>query len=176
MKKYIVLVAAVVSFGAFADSYLYWLVGDSITMSGTEGTTTDFKNYNTAKVGVMDSSGKNVGYLTICGANATPSYGEKIGMMPGENKPYYANLGTWGTGYSFYIELFNDNVSVGRSEEILKYADALSYATSFGTSDPAKLWTVGSFTTQSIPEPSSALLLLLGCAGLTLKRKKQANA
>lgn len=172
MKKYIALVAAVVSFGAFADSYLYWLVGDSITMNGKA----DFKDYDTAKVGVIDSSGNFGGYLNIYGENATPNYGTKIGMTPGDNSPFYANLGTWGSGYSFYIELFNDTTSVGRSEEILKYADALSYATSFGTSNPAKLWNVASFTTAAVPEPSSALLMLLGCAGLALKRKKQAKA
>lgn len=171
MKKYIALIAAVVSFGAFADSYLYWLVGDSITRDGSE-----FTGYDTAKVGVMDASGKCAGYLTIYGENATQNYGEKIGMTPGDNSPFYANLGTWGSGYSFYIELFNDTTSVGRSEKILKYADALSYATSFGTSNPAKLWNVASFTTAAVPEPSSALLLLLGCAGLALKRKKQAKA
>ena len=171
MKKYIALIAAVVSLGAFADSYLYWLVGDSITMNGQE-----FQDYDTAKVGVIDSSGNFKGYLSIYGENATPSYGEKIGMTPGDNSPYYASLGSWGSGYSFYIELFHDSTSVGRSEEILEYKGALSYATSFGTSDPAKLWNVASFTTAAAPEPSSALLMLLGCAGLALKRKKQAKA
>ena len=171
MKKYIALVAAVVSFGAFADSYLYWLVSDSITRDGSE-----FTGYDTARVGVMDASGKLAGYLTIYGENATPNYGDSIGMTPGNNSPFYASLGSFGESYSFYIELFNDSTSVGRSDEILKYADALAYVTSFGTSTPAQAWNVGSFTTQAIPEPSSALLMLLGCAGLALKRKKQAKA
>ena len=65
---------------------------------------------------------------------------------------------------------------VGRSDT-LNYNSALAYVTTFGTSQPlANPWSPTSFTTAAVPEPSSALLMLLGCAGLALKRKKQAKA
>lgn len=173
MKKCIALVVATLSFGAVADSYLYWLVGDSISLDGQE----NFTGYSTAKVGVLDSSGVSQGYLNLYGDNGVSLDGPSVGMTPGDNSPYYANLATAGAGYQFYIELFNDlSESVGRSSEILAYADALAYATTFGLSTPAVPWNVSSFTTAAVPEPSSALLMLLGCAGLALKRKKQAKA
>lgn len=174
MKKCIALVVASLSFGAFADSYLYWFVGDSVSVDRNE----NFTGYSTAKVGVVDSSGTSKGYLNLFVSDGDSTVGASIGMTPGDNSPYFANLGSYGKeGYSFYIELFNDaQESVGRSNDFLKYADALAYITSFGTSTPSNPWTVTNFTTQAVPEPNSALLILLGCAGLALKRKKQAKA
>ena len=174
MKKLIALVALATAFSVRADSYLYWMVGNSVSMKNGE-TTKDFSDYSYAAVGVMDdSSGKNVGYLNLFGTN-----GESLNAQVGsKGSSFYANLANYTTGYSFYIELFNDSGAfAGRSEQMLSYSEALAYATSFGTGTPAyQPWTPSSFTTAAVPEPSSALLMLLGCAGLALKRKKQAKA
>ena len=171
MKKLIALIALASAFGVRADSYLYWMVGDSVSRDGEA-----FSGYSYAKVGVWnEESGKREGYLSLFGEDQS-SLGGSSGL---KGASFYANLANYGKdGYSFYIELFNDqNVSAGRSEDILKYSDALAFATSFGTETP-KLdpWTPTNFTTAAVPEPSSALLMLLGCAGLALKRKKQAKA
>lgn len=173
MKKLIALVALATAFGVRADSYLYWMVGNSVSMKSGE-TTESFSDYSYAAVGVMDSSGKNAGYLNLFGTN-----GESLNAQVGsKGSSFYANLANYTTGYSFYIELFNDSGAfAGRSEQMLSYSEALTYATSFGTGTPAyQPWTPPSFTTAAVPEPSSALLMLLGCAGLALKRKKQAKA
>lgn len=173
MKKLIALVALATAFGVRADSYLYWMVGNSVSMKSGE-TTESFSGYSYAAVGVMDSSGKNAGYLNLFGADGK-SLDAQVGS---KGSSFYANLANYTTGYSFYIELFNDSGAfAGRSEQMLSYSEALAYATSFGTGTPSyQPWTPSSFTTAAVPEPSSALLMLLGCAGLALKRKKQAKA
>lgn len=171
MKKILALAVAALSFGAMAeDSYLYWMVGDSLTWK--EGTAQD---YSQMAVGVIDASGKNVGYLN-CFAYGGSGFGGNL--VDKGSGAWYANLGGYASGsYSFYFELFNDNMDfVGRSDT-LNYNSALAYVTTFGTSQPlANPWSPTSFTTAAVPEPSSALLMLLGCAGLALKRKKQAKA
>ena len=176
MKELIALVALTVALGVHADSYLYWMVGDSVSMKSGETTTEGFSDYTYAAVGVLDNaSGKSWGYLNLYGSNQSDLKSE-IGVKGGQ---FFANLASYAeNGYSFYIELFNDQGAfAGRSETMLSYGEALAYATSFGVSTPLLTpWAPTSFTTAAVPEPSSALLMLLGCAGLALKRKKQAKA
>lgn len=172
MKKILAIAVAALSFGAMAnDSYLYWMVGNDLTWK--EGTAPD---YSQMAVGVLDASGQNVGYLNCFGYGGSGAGGNLVDKGSGA---WYANLGSYASGsYSFYIELFNDNMDfVGRSQDILSYNSALAYTTTFGTSQPlATPWAPSSFTTAAVPEPNSALLILLGCAGLALKRKKQGRA
>lgn len=176
MNKILAVLVATVALGASAaDSYLYWMVSDSISWKGEETPTADIKY---ARVGVMDNTtGKNAGYLNIF-----TQVGEGTGSKLASDflgNSLYANLGSFAQdGYSFYIELWNDSGRVGRSEDILDYSRALAdYVYVMGTATPPSTpWQVGPFTTQAVPEPSSALLMLLGCAGLALKRKKQAKA
>ena len=175
MNKILAVLVATVALGASAaDSYLYWMVSAPISWTG-ETPTTDIKY---ARVGVMDNTtGKNAGYLNIF-----TQVGEETGSKLASDflgNSLYANLGLFAKdGYSFYIELWNDSGRVGRSEAILDYSKAFAdYVYEMGTATPPSTsWQVGSFTTQGVPEPSSALLMLLGCAGLALKRKKQAKA
>lgn len=176
MKTFIALVALTLAFGVQADSYLYWMVGDSVTLKDG-ATESDFSGFKTVAVGVLDNAtGKNAGYLSLYGMN-----GESTSGATGADKgaPYLAGIGSgYKTGYSFYIELYNDKgIWVGRSEDMLDYNSASKFFEYFGTSTPvAKAWAPTTFTTAAVPEPSSALLMLLGCAGLALKRKKQAKA
>lgn len=173
MKKILALACAALSFGAMADnSYLYWMVGDNLTWKEAGAA----PEYTQMAVGVLDASGQNVAYLNCFAYGGSGSGGDLVAKGSGD---WYAHLGPTyaSTSYKFYIELFNDSISVGRSEQILDYNAALAFATTFGTSQPlAKAWAPTTFTTAAVPEPSSALLLLLGCAGLALKRKKQAKA
>ncbi len=170
MKRILALACAALSLGAMADdSYLYWMVGDNLTWKEGEAPT-----YTQMAVGVLDAaSGKNVTYLNCYVSGGSGKGGDLVAKGSGG---WYANLGIYAsTSYKFYIELFNDSMdSVGRSEQILDYSAALAFATTFGTSQPlTQPWAPTTFTTAAVPEPSSAFLLLLGCAGLALKRKKQ---
>ena len=89
--------------------------------------------------------------------------------------------GTAGNNYDFYVALVaGDNIFI--SDTVSVTAPAVSYEqASFALKTPSQaavteLEKTGSFAgggwyTASVPEPTSGLLLLLGMAGLALKRK-----
>lgn len=180
MKKLIAIVVCALAIGAFADdSYLLWMVGSDASFKDASGSSLETApSYDYAAVGVWDKTTGETSYLNLYGKNGADlnSTFAKVGSE------FYASLANYTSSstVSFYIELFNDKGAfVGRTTDdaMLSYADAMAYATTFGIAPPAaNAWAPTSFTTQAIPEPSSALLLLLGCAGLALKRKKQAKA
>ena len=164
-----------------AESYLYWQY-PGLVSGGGEVSWVDKSNpyYSGARVGVMDDkTGQHVTYLNIYNLSkqlenkatvvdlslAKDGLGLTVSALLGN---YYKN------GYSYYIELVNDsNVFVGRSEDTLSYAAAAAYVkSSIATSDSVTAWMPTSFTTEQIPEPTSGLLVLIGLAGLALKRKQ----
>jgi hypothetical protein len=163
---------------SIADSYLWWqfpgLETGGNSVSWVEGSNPDYAN---ARVGVMsDATGKNVAYLNLYNISKT-SEGSSVDLTLAKDLgvTLSAALGDYYKGgYSYYIELVNDsNVFVGRSEDILSYAAAAAYVnSSITTSDDVTAWMPTSFTTEQIPEPTSGLLVLLGLAGLALKRKQ----
>ena len=178
MKKLIAICAVALSMGAFADSYLYWMLEESDSMSWANNKAPT--NYDSARIGVLDSSYSNVGYLNLYTGNGDAISGN---ALTGIDKAVgsagtYAKFDSQTTGYSFYIELLSSSKYVGRSE-IFTY-DALSnYITSNigGTSSPsAGSWAPTSFTTAPVPEPTSGLLMLFGLSALALRRKRPLKA
>lgn len=181
MKKLLLIAVLTLASSVFADDqYLYWMMPDGITVEGTKAAY--------ASIGIMDNaSGQNTGYLGLYQDSATgPSYlGTDTYDLSGGVAALYAGGadGQGGidgrfAGSSFYIELLNDSGTfLGRSEQLLSYSDVSKYlATLGGTGSGAAAgpWgTSTSFTTQAIPEPTSGLLLLLGVAGLALRRKNK---
>ena len=187
MKKLIAacLLALSAQISTAADSYLWWqFPGGDDLLAGqkrtwVEGTEPDFSSY---RVGVMDNAtGKNVDYLNIYNVNGG-SDGTTVDALLAKDlgQAASAKLGIYAAdGYSYYIELVSDaNVFVGRSVDTISYSEAkaLSYIqTSVLKSESATgVWQPTSFTTEQIPEPTSGLLVLLGLAGLALKRKVEA--
>ena len=173
MKKLIALCAVALSLGAFADSYLYWMVDDPVTWAS--GIDSSKLTYDTVRIGVVDSKEWQKGYLTMYGDDGA-SYNTTFASLAGEGEETsgYAALGQYASdSYSYYIELLNDTTFVGRSEQYLSYEAAKSYLANFSDLKPDTAWGQNvTFTTAAIPEPTSGMLLLFGLAGLALRRKR----
>ena len=150
------------------ESYLYWMVG--------EDAAGDIQ-YDAVAVSAFTGDDVASGsLLTLYYGNGNPVGGTLVdGDSATSGLPLYASLGIlMGENYSYVVELFLGNELVGQSEA-LGYASATSAgniatATSAGSLPGLATWSPASF--RSVPEPTSALLALLGFAALALRRKK----
>lgn len=145
MKKLITIVMiAFAAVAAKADLVLYWQVADS-TFNGTYAVLQGVNGSETTSLAGMKLSGE---VTTV--ESYILSYSE----------------------YSEYIValLDGDGKTLAVSEQTYAQSTLSSYIYDRGSSaqPPASPWQVSAFT---IPEPTSALMLLVGIAGLALKRK-----
>ena len=173
MKKLIFSLALIASAVASADdSYIYWMVDSART------------DYTHARI--YAASGDTQNYLTIYDSGFDSAYTEKAGIEDGggsvlqetvadfraNGEGFYAALGSNTAADTFIIELWNDSQFVGQSS--LDASSLAQYVYHGGTSPaPVSMWAPQSFI---IPEPSSGLLMLVGCAVLGLRRRRQKNA
>lgn len=148
-----------------ADSYLYWMVSESAP------------SYSYARVRDLADSSES-GYLTLYNSEYT-SQGTSANVATIEEARDWgdsmlAGLLSTDLTKSYIVELYNsDNKFVAQSAAIT--GSALADYISTGSMSPAigGAWAASSF---AIPEPSSGLLMLVGCAVLGLRRRKQKNA
>ena len=178
MKKiyiaFIVAVSALISNAA----YLYWQVDPNSQGLDYDTSTGEYsfngKTVTGAKVVAKNNGGSYD--LTTESAVSGSTLSNPVGIATAINsESLYANLSTYTEGYSYYIELMSDNLTVAVSQG-LTYADNLTTISQTlggdalsGGSQLAR-WSGGS--AYAVPEPTGALLVLIGAAMLGLKRRK----
>ena len=167
MKSILALTTLVAALCASADSdqYLYWMISDQATVGGqslrdvgasfarvrVEGATDYLNLYS-------ELGGENLGKYYP----STDYFADPVALYAGA----FA-----GDGITFLVELYSDqsfaeDTMVGVA--FVPYAS--EYITSGGMGQPPKFVDISSF--YAVPEPTSGLLLLLGVAGLALRRKR----
>ena len=146
------------------DSYLYWMVGDDAPSS-----------YTTAKV---KDTGSN-SYLTIWDEYGDESYGQyvtrtQVEEARSDGDAFYASLnGVDKANSTWIIELYEDSKLIASSGE--QPYSAAYVNNGIGASGASAPMSVPG-SSFAVPEPNSGLLMLLGCAMLGLRRRKQKKA
>jgi len=147
---------------AAADSYIYWMVDDA-KYSYNPSESVSFK-YATISVdggetylSLYDTAGNVTGKGLLANQDGSP--GTSTGSA-------YAGLFDDTSAVSFLVELWMDSsTKVGwQTYSMDMVAGSIFKGTEGGGGSPLRV-------TSVVPEPTSGLLLLLGVAGLALKRK-----
>ena len=180
MKKITVASFALVCACVANAAYLNWQV-DSASSGLTYDTSADKYYFNGnevtgAKVVAQADNGGARYDLTTESAVSGNTLSNPVGIATAVgSESLYANLSTYTEGYSYYIELMSDNTTIAVSQG-LTYSDNLAVISQTlggdavsGGSQLAR-WSGGS--AYAVPEPTGALLVLIGAAMLGLKRRK----
>ena len=155
IKTFAVAVAMLLSTSVLADtpSYLYWMTENLGNFGG--------ETWTYAKV--KYDSGSETGYLAY---GQTASQFNQSSTIAGDFYAMQVAIGslTLGDSYKFALELCNSSGVVGISSWLAYDAGFIG-----GKSMSAK---EAVFTGFHVPEPTSGLLMLLGMAGLALRRRR----
>jgi len=157
---------------ASAESYLYWMVGDTGNFA-----------YDNAQVRVLKNGVATDNYLSLYYADGTAVEGNKVSDDYAKaaweaELGLYAALGNLlGENYSYIIELRNDNGAFVAQTGALSYSDALNNIVDSGMGIPTggTGWDPSSGGGgYNVPEPTSGMMVLLGMAALALRRRRRA--
>jgi len=184
MKKILLGIAFALIAVSSQASYLYWQLDNTVAMQNTGtsytlGQTTGDTLWYSAKVWAVNGSSQTAMELgTVDTAGQYQSLGvDEIGTAG----RYLVNLGDMtGDGYSYYVEYLGYNYNTGETGQIgtgtsSTYEQLASSIVDYNSSglipvETASVWHGG---TANAPEPTSAMLMLLGVAGLALRRKQR---
>ena len=180
MKKMLMMIGAAALACSLQAATAKWTVGEVYLADGSAKAKAANTNYALFLLYSPDTS--NLGY-TISSANSlvladsvkTAYSGAMAGA--GGTGATGKTYDTFGSGAYYYIALFNSNGDASAtafdnyyvSNAIVGDPNATAPATPISLN-----WTSNTstpYTAAPVPEPTSGLLLLLGVAGLTLKRK-----
>lgn len=193
MRRFLaVFIAAMVSFACrslWADGageLLWWMISDvdGITASDDKGNiySANELGVNSARVRYDSQTGES-GYLTLWGLDENGQFFQEQDSMAGVGIPseYYGSLSDLSgdsASYSFVIELGNWSngswTKTSMESQSVSYADLLKdkHIASWDDLTPlgAYAWSPSQY--HVVPEPNSALLILLGVAALSLRRRR----
>lgn len=164
MKKMILMAAILCGVSAFADDpeieyqMLYWQVTED--SRGADQATG-------ARMYAVVSEGERINL----GGSRT-EVGQATGVI---NMSDFSSLGFDKVQASYYFELFSADGLILSTSDGFTYANLLAaYAFDITYADSMTAPVVHSapFSAITVPEPTSGLLMLLGFAGLALKRKR----
>ncbi len=184
MKKLLIVGAFVLSASFVQAASVLW---SGYGVSTSEGVATDSSQWT---VTLMDSSKTSIEALNTAFSSGTlKSISEaieagKVGTASittfGTAKSFSATAAISDTSKSFYV-LFTDTATISDNSsghyvvtaaQTVKTSDLGSGELAFGdVSTATSNWTVYSTGSAPIPEPTSAMLLMLGMAGLALRRR-----
>ena len=149
MKKLLVLATVIVA-GIAANAASFKWSASGIT--GTDGT------------GTYDGSATLYAVISDV-ATEVASMSVADGKIAASSSTFASDLLVGGSSYDFYFTI-KEGDYVYTSKTLNKSAQATSTTLiAFGSAP-------GTWTSSSVPEPTSGLLMLLGMAGLALKRKR----
>lgn len=180
MKKLMMMAVLLAGAGAFADDqFLYWMVNPYDTEFHTAGRAFDYAYLTVTDQGgvkLTDGSGNAVHLESfVPDGDAMISLGTGV-HADGDPKalttlPVFSSLGDYAsTSYGFVVEAYLDGGLLWTSG--VSYYDALVAANSVWNGKGSAMSGDLSAATFMVPEPTSGLLLLIGVAGLMLRRRK----
>lgn len=185
MKNKIIATLLTVTFASVVSAQvLYWQVNPNVEIvNSTEGTSWNYATIYAVKSDSTVAASQLTSYTKSSASWNESTYVDSNYFK--SSTPAYADLSSIDySGYSFYIELVNvtnagtDNqtiTGVARSDSVSydKLGTALQSAAEFNASW-SSINAIGSgLTFTAIPEPTSGLMLLVGAAILSLRRKRQ---
>ena len=158
MKKLILLSLVCGSAMLASADVLYWMVNDPTYIEDGRSLT-----FSYASLLASNDGGQNYTEIETVGVQTPYTTGAQESSF---------NAGTYGEGWSFYVELLNDQgEDMAQIKNIGDYNWLVSqkYLKNSQMTTAMNTLTVNTF---NVPEPTSGLLMLLGVGLLGLKRKK----
>lgn len=174
MKKTLLLFSFVFAATWSQAAYMYWQVDENTTVNQYAID----NNYAYARLRTFETNGGSVDFVnnavvdglngTIAGTGEAASIDNAIQVELLQGNSYYIELLAWNDSTSTFT-------GVGRSE-VKTYTQLVEAGYVYTNADLANMptlnlqsWTGG---TYSVPEPTSALMMMMGMAFLGLKRRK----